>query len=126
MTETHFSFEDLEVWKKSVGFAKNTIQLTEKINTGQRHFRLVEQLESASTSIALNIAEGKGRHSKKEFMQFLYVARGSLFETITLLMIFHEVGWIDEIQLAEFKQSADEISKMLSALVSSIKKSMVK
>jgi four helix bundle protein len=126
MTKIRFSFEDLEVWQKSVAFAKKTIQLTEKINTGQRHYRLIDQLESASASIALNIAEGKGRYSKKEFVQFLYIARGSLYETITLLMIFYEVKWINEIQLGEFKQSADEIGKMLSALASSIKKSMVK
>jgi hypothetical protein len=56
MTKIRFSFEDLEVWQKSIAFAKKTIQLTEKINTGQRHFRLIEQLESASASIALNIA----------------------------------------------------------------------
>ena len=71
---THFNFEDLEVWKKSVAFAKAVIDLTSSIETDRKHYRLIEQLESASTSIALNIAEGKGRYSKKEFIQFLYIA----------------------------------------------------
>jgi four helix bundle protein len=79
-------------------------------------------LESASTSIALNIAEGKGRYSKKEFVQFLYIARGSLFETITLLVIFYKNGWIDENQLVELKEQGNQIGKMISSLISSLKK----
>jgi len=119
-----FSFEDLEVWQKAVDFAKMIIDLSAKIETNRRHFRLIEQLEASSTSVALNIAEGKGRHSKKEFIQFLYVARGSLFEAITLLMIFQKAGWINDGQLEECKVFADEIGKMLSGLITSIKKSM--
>lgn len=124
MSYIKFSFEDLEVWQKAVDFAKRIIDLSEKIETNRRHFRLIEQLEASSTSVALNIAEGKGRHSKKEFIQFLYVARGSLFETITLITIFHKSSWINDNQVNEIKQFADEIGKMLSGLITSIKKSM--
>ncbi len=124
MGKARFSFEDLEVWQRAVEFAKMVIELTEKIDTGRKHYRLIEQLEAASTSIALNIAEGKGRYSKKEFIQFLYVARGSLYETITLLIIFHKKGWINDIQLEEIKNFGDEIGKMLSSLINSIKSSM--
>ncbi len=74
-----YSFEDLEVWKKAVDFSKRVIDLTEQITTDRKHYRLIEQLESSAASIALNIAEGKGRYSKKEFIQYLYIARGSLF-----------------------------------------------
>jgi len=85
MARVRFGFEDLEVWQKAVKFTKMVIDITENISTERRHFRLLEQAESASTSIALNIAEGKGRYSKKEYVQFLYFARGSLYETVTLL-----------------------------------------
>jgi four helix bundle protein len=125
MSYIKFSFEDLEVWQKAVDFAKMIIDLSEKIETNRRHFRLIEQLEASSTSVALNIAEGKGRHSKKEFIQFLYVARGSLYETITLIIIFHKNQWINDKQVDEIKQFADQIGKMLSALITSIKKSMI-
>lgn len=94
-----FGFEELEVWQKAVGYSKEVILLAETIDTGRKHYRLIEQLEAASASIALNIAEGKGRYSKKEFIQFLYIARGSLFETITLLIIFHANNWITTEQL---------------------------
>lgn len=118
-----FSFEDLEVWRKAVEFAKGVIELAESVETDRKHFRLIEQLEAASTSIALNIAEGKGRYSKKEFVQFLYIARGSLFETITLLIILNKKNWISDKQLDEAKTSGEEIGKMLSSMITSIKDS---
>ena len=119
-----FSFEDLTVWQKSVDFAKAVIDLAEKIDSGRKHYRLIEQLESASTSIAMNIAEGKGRYSKKEFIQFLYIARGSLFETITLLVIFNKKKWINKMQLEAIENLGEEVNKMLSSLIHSIKKTM--
>jgi four helix bundle protein len=119
-----FSFEELEVWQKAVDFAKMVTDLTEKINTSRRHYRLIENLEAASTSVASNIAEGKGRYSKKEFIKFLYIARGSLFETITLLKIFHGKNWIANTQLETIEGLGEEISRMLASLTKSIRKSM--
>lgn len=124
MVKAKFSFEDLEVWQSAIEFAKKVINLTEHIDTGRKHYRLVEQLESSSTSVALNIAEGRGRYSKKEFIQFLYIARGSLYETITLLTIFRDKQWIDDVQFEEIKNFGDEIGKKISSLINSIKASM--
>lgn len=124
MNKVRFSFEDLEVWQKAVNFTREVINLTDKVETDRKHFRLIDQLESASASIALNIAEGKGRYSKKEFIQFLYIARGSLYETVTLLTIFQKNGWISEKQLDALKSFSDEIGKMLSGLIASIKNSL--
>lgn len=126
MKKVKFSFEDLEVWQKAVEFAKRVIDLIERVETeqGRKHYRLIEQLEACSTSIALNIAEGKGRYSKKEFIQFLYIARGSLYETVTLLTIFYRNKWISDIQLNEMKGFGDEIGKMISSLISSIRNSL--
>ena len=124
MKNVRFSFEDLDVWQKAVEFARIVIDLSERINTDRKHFRLIEQLESAATSVALNIAEGKGRYSKKEYIQFLYVARGSLYETITLLIIFNKNNWINEKQLNDIKIFADEIGKMLSGLINAIRNSI--
>jgi len=90
MNKVKFSFEDLDVWQKAVDFADKVISIVEEIKTDRRHFRLIEQLESCTSSIALNIAEGKGRFSKKEFIQFLYIARGSLYESITVLTILNK------------------------------------
>lgn len=111
----------MEVWQKAVEFAKKTINLTEKITTDRKHYRLIEQLEAASASIAMNIAEGKGRYSKKEYMQFLYIARGSLFEVVTLLSIFYENKWISNQLLEDMKALASKVGKMLSSLINSIR-----
>ena len=119
-----FSFEELEVWQRAIEFAEKVIRLSEQWNTPSRHYRLLEQLESAATSVAMNIAEGKGRYSKKELIHFLYIARGSLFETITLLMIIERLGWIECSELKELRDEAVVIGKMLSNFASSLKKTI--
>jgi four helix bundle protein len=118
---SHYSFEDLDVWQRAVEFANEVISVVDKLNTDRKHFRVIEQLESAVTSIAMNIAEGKGRFSKKEFIQFLYIARGSLFETITLMEIFKKRDWLNNAQYNSLRNEGDEIGKMLSSLINSLK-----
>ena len=58
--EEQFDFEKLDVWQAAVDFSTNVILISERLNTPDKHFRLKEQLESASTSVSMNIAEGKG------------------------------------------------------------------
>ena len=118
-----FGFKELKVWQRSVDFATDVIQLISEVETDRKHYRLIEQLESSSTSVAANIAEGKGRYSKKEFAHFLYIARGSLFETITFLNIFRKLDWISVHNLNQLEKEASEIAKMLNALINSIKSS---
>jgi len=121
--ESKFAYEDLEVWQRAIGWASQIVRLCGDLDTERRHFRLVEQLESACSSVAMNIAEGKGRYSKKEFIQFLYVARGSLYETLTVLELFVRLGWLSHNDHQELKGEAKEIARMLNSLVKSIKAS---
>ena len=116
-----FAFEKLEVWQRAVIFAETVISSSEQWRTNGKHFRLLEQIEAAVTSVAMNIAEGKGRFSKKEFAQYLYIARGSLYEVVTLLVIVEKLRWIDKNDLDELKNEAEIIGKMLSSLVKAIK-----
>jgi len=115
--EEYLEFEKLEVWHRAVSFANMVIDLTENLNMERKHYRLIEQLEAASTSVSMNIAEGKGRNSKKEFVRFLYYSRGSLFEVATLLLIFRKRGWIDQDSHLKIKKESIEISKMLIGLI---------
>ena len=117
-------YKDLLVWQKSLHFADKVIQLIDQIESSRKHYRLFEQMESAVTSVPMNIAEGKGRNSKKEFMQFLYIARGSLFETLTLLELFKLRGWIDEDQFDNLETDSNEIARMINGLIKSIGKSL--
>ena len=119
--ENIFSFQDLKVWQKSVLFAEKVIRTIDKLNAPRKHYRLIEQLESASTSVPMNIAEGKGRQTTREFIQFLYISRGSLFEVVTLLVILQKVGWIEANKVIQFQRMAEEITKMINSLIKSMK-----
>ena len=114
------SYKDLQVWQKSMIFANEVIQLIDEMETPRKHYRLFEQLESAVTSIPMNIAEGKGRNSKKEFVHFLYISRGSLYETLTLLEIFKMRDWLNAETFIDLEQKSNEIAKMLKGLINSI------
>jgi four helix bundle protein len=116
--EEKLPFEDLEVWQEAVSFADQCLDVIEKIETDRRHYRLIEQVESACASSALNIAEGKGRFSKKEFIQFLYISRGSLFETVTLLEIFRRRKWISNSDFLSLKEKAIQLGKRINSLIS--------
>lgn len=117
-----FGFKDLKVWQKSMDFADGVLEIAENISSERKHFRLVEQIESSSTSIPQNIAEGKGRNSQKEFIHFLYIARGSLYETVTLLNIFYRRKWITIETLKAAEEQALEIASMLKGLINAIYK----
>ena len=79
-----FPFEKLEVWRLAIDFADYIFGLLESFPPN-KHLRLVGQMEAAVSSIPQNTAEGKGRQYKKEFIQFLYIAQGSLYEVLTLI-----------------------------------------
>ena len=119
--DSYLGYEKLLVWQRAIEWSCKIINISERINTERKHYRLIEQLESASTSVAMNIAEGKGRYSKKEFVQFLFIARGSLYETVTLLEIFCRQDWIESTVFGKLKADASEIAKMLNSLINSIK-----
>ena len=115
-----FAYENLEVWNKAVDFAVEVIDTVDEISTGRRHYRLLEQIEASSTSVAMNIAEGKGRFSKKEFSQYLYISRGSLYETMTLLEIFRRKKWIPDDRYSQIEGSGKDIASMIKGLINSI------
>ncbi|TVQ06534.1 MAG: four helix bundle protein [Bacteroidetes bacterium] len=120
--KSEFGFKELKVWQKSMDFADAVLEVAENISSERKHFRLIEQIESSSTSVPQNIAEGKGRNSQKEFIQFLYIARGSLYETVTLLNIFYRRKWITEETLLSLENQAYEIASMLKGLINSLYK----
>lgn len=118
-----FGYEDLDVWNRAVDFAVKVIELVETVDTGRRHYRFFEQIEASSTSVPMNLAEGKGRNSKKEFVQFCYIARGSLYETMTLLEIFRRKKWITDTAYLQHEKEAIEIVSMIKGLINAIDKS---
>ena len=120
-SERMFAFEDLLVWQKAIDFAEVVIKTIDEFEAPRKHYRIIEQLEASAISVSSNIAEGKGRFSKKEFVHYLYIARGSLFETVSLLILIRRLTWISEDKLLELKSLGEEIAKMLNSLIKSVK-----
>ncbi len=120
--DIEFGYEKLLVWQRSLDWADRILTIAENIGTERKHYRLIEQIKSSCTSVPMNIAEGKGRFSKKEFVHFLYIARGSLYETMTLLEIFLKRRWVSQGDFISVKNETREIAKMLNAFINAIKK----
>jgi four helix bundle protein len=111
-----FLFEGLTVYQKAMGFTIDVYAL----NGAVREKTIKDQLTRAALSIPLNIAEGQGRLHNKEKRQFYYTARGSLLECIPLIAISNKLGYIDDAKYNRLYELANEISKMLSGLISSV------
>ena len=120
MAEYLFPFEKLDVWQLAVDLAKTVLDLLEKIPQN-RHIRLISQMEAAVTSPAQNIAEGKGRQYKKEFIQFLHIAQGSVFEVVTLNEIFRKRKLFPEEQANEVRKRCEQIDRKLNGLINSLR-----
>jgi len=117
------SYQDLEVWKKAMGLVTEIYKNTQTFPKEER-YGLTNQLRRASVSVPANIAEGWGRGTTKEYMQFLRIARGSLLEVETLMTISHNLGpgYVNAQDLQEqISQKIIEISKMINALINSLK-----
>ncbi|MCJ7498006.1 MAG: four helix bundle protein, partial [candidate division Zixibacteria bacterium] len=87
----------------------------------RRDFGLVDQIRRCSISISSNIAEGFERGSKKEFIQFLYIAKGSAGELRSQLYTALDLGYIDKVMHQTFLTQAESLSRQLAAFITSIK-----
>ena len=110
--------KDLEVWKKSIGFVTEIYRATNSFPK-EEIYGLTSQIRRAAVSIPSNIAEGSARRSDKEFIQFLYIALGSLVETETQLIISKEIGYLNDISY--LSQEVENIRKMLVGLIKHLK-----
>ena len=113
------NYEDLKVWQKAIDFAEAVCHASANFPSDEK-YGLTSQLRRASVSVASNVAEGSGRGTDKEFIRFLYVARGSLAEVKTQLIISRRIGLLTQEMLNPLMEAADEISRMISGLRNSI------
>jgi four helix bundle protein len=109
------SFQDLIVWQKSMDLAAEVYRLSSMLPRDER-FRLVDQLNRAATSVPANIAEGFARSSSADYARFLAIAKGSLAETHTLLLLACRLGLVSHEAATTAFGLIDEISRMLTAL----------
>jgi four helix bundle protein len=118
-------FEELIAWQKARQYAHEIFELTclEKFNSD---FSLVGQIRKSSGSVMDNIAEGFDRGGNKEFIQFLYIAKGSLSETKSQLYRAFYRKYINNIILNEKLIKAEELAKIIGALISYLQNSKFK
>jgi len=112
-------FENIKAWQKAKDLTNKIYAIDNaKFN---KDYRFKSQIQSCAVSAMSNIAEGFSRKSNKEFIQFLFIAKGSIAELQSLLYVAEEQGYIKNSLFSELYESADVISKMLSNLIKYLK-----
>lgn len=112
--------KNLDVWKKSVDFVIDIYKATENFPTDER-FGLTSQLRRAAVSIPANIAEGAGRKSNKEFLNFLSIAQGSASEVETEILIAYRLDYLSLENYNSLIESLDNIGRMITGLSNHLK-----
>ncbi len=119
---TFSRFEDIEAWQKSRVLANLIFNITKKTEFDSDR-KLRGQMNASSGSIMDNIAEGQGRGGNKEFVQFLWISKGSSTELRSQLYRCFDRKWIDKITFDELFTQAETIEKMIQGLISYLQKS---
>lgn len=109
------SHRDLHVWQKAMDLAVLVYRLSEKFPSSET-YRLIAQVTRSASSVPANIAEGHARATKRDYSNFLAIAKGSLMETETFVMLSLRLGYATQAEGRPVLDLITEVSKMLSVL----------
>ena len=110
------SYRELDVWKQARSLVKSVYQLSNNFPKPEQ-YGLVSQLRRAAISVPSNIAEGCGGNHYKDSLQFFFVARGSLYEIETQLILSSDLGFILEDELNKELEQVTQCRKLLNGLI---------
>ena len=116
------SYRDLQVWQLGMDLAEACYLLTKRFPKDEL-FGMTSQIRRAASSVPANIAEGYGRDSTGEYIQFLRVAQGSLKELETHLTLSRRVGLVSESETKNVLEECDHLGRMLHRLIRSLQQS---
>ncbi|MFQ5532964.1 MAG: four helix bundle protein [Candidatus Methylomirabilales bacterium] len=116
-----FDFEKLDVYKRAVQFTLKVYEATEKFPRDEL-YGLTAQLRRAAVSIATNIAEGSGRHHRKEHQQFLRMARSSCYECVPLLEVARNLQYVETRMHDALYKDCNGLAMMLNRFISALSK----
>ena len=116
------TFEDLRVWQQGIELVKQIYLITREGEIS-RDFGLRDQLRRAAVSVPTNVAEGFERYSRKEYVNFLNIAKGSAGEVRSLLRVALEVGYLDNNTYCRLYDLAKGLSRMLASQIQAINRS---
>ncbi len=114
------TFRDLIVWQKAIELVILIYRITKTFPEDER-FGLVSQIRRASISIPSNIAEGYGRNHTNDYLRFLQIAVGSVYELQTQLIISHNLGYLSKELFKETEEKTREVERILIGLIKKIK-----
>jgi four helix bundle protein len=109
------NFRHLQIWKDAMGLAQDIYEITEKFPKAET-YGIISQMTRAAVSVPSNIAEGSGR-TEKDFVHFLTIALGSLYELNTQVMLSERIGYIDENVSSVLQSKAEKLQMMISGFM---------
>ncbi len=112
------NYKELGVWQKALDLTTEVYRMTRHFPDEEK-FGVTSQFRRAAVSIPANIAEGRGRGTTKEYVQFLLISRGSLMELESHGIIASRLGYLSDDESAKLKMRVEEIGRMLNGLVQS-------
>jgi four helix bundle protein len=115
-----FRFEGLEIFHAAIDFSARVYETVKKFPADER-FDLTSQARRAANSIVLNIAEGSGRGTKRDFSHFLDMALGSIFETVACFFVARKQSYVSQDDLGEMKINGESLSKRINAFKRTLK-----
>lgn len=115
-----YSFRDLDVWKLSMEMVESVYALTGKLPASENYV-MVSQIRRSAISVPSNIAEGSGRDSTKEYIQFINISIGSLCELETQLLLIQRIYKMLDSECTELLKTISSIGRMLHALNRSLR-----
>ena len=117
------TYHDLKVWQGAMELTMKIYRMTRKF-PAEEMYGLSTQLRRAAISVPSNIAEGKGRSSDKELLQFLCRARGSMYEVQTQLEIAELLGFLTRADYEDVRQQADAVGRMLNGMIAKFRETI--
>ena len=114
-------YRDLVLWQRAIELAADVHRVTLKL---PRHetFGMAAQIRRSAVSIPSNIAEGSGRRTTREFIAFLHIARGSLSELETQLLLAQAVGYLTEADVSSSCKGTIDVGRLLNAVISGLRR----
>ena len=115
-----FRFQDLRIWQLAIEIADELFDFADALDQKRLH-RFAEQLRGAGMSMSNNIAEGSGSSSKKEFRQFLNIARRSTFENANVLILLQKRGLVTKESMDKLLNKPDSLCRQITSFQSTLK-----
>jgi four helix bundle protein len=118
------SYRDLIAWQKAMTLVTDIYRETESF-PAREIYGLTNQVRRASVAVPSDIAEGKGRISKKELVQMLARARGSTYEVQTQIEIAHNLGFLTAEKFAQLAAQAEEVGRLINGLIRTFRRQIL-